>query len=122
MITIALIILIVIAILLMMLILIQNPKGGGLMQSLGGISNQWMGVRRTTDFLEKGTWTMAIAIFGICLLSAFFAPKSGAKVKQKSALEQSGATSVPTTPSPAPAAKKPAPSNSSTPGPDGSGK
>lgn len=58
-------------------ILIQNPKGGGLAGSIGGINSQFMGVKQTTDVLEKGTWIMAIAIALLCLTSAFFIPKSG---------------------------------------------
>jgi preprotein translocase subunit SecG len=56
-------------------ILIQNPKGGGLASSIGGFNTQFMGVKQTTDVLEKGTWVMAIAIALLCLTSAFFIPK-----------------------------------------------
>jgi preprotein translocase subunit SecG len=58
-------------------ILIQNPKGGGLAGTIGGINSQFMGVKQTTDVLEKGTWIMAIAIALLCLTSAFFIPKTG---------------------------------------------
>ena len=44
-------------VLLVLIILIQNPKGGGLSSTFGGGANQMMGVKRTTDFLEKTTWT-----------------------------------------------------------------
>ncbi len=55
------IVLIVIASILMILaVLAQSPKSG--MAANFGASNQVMGVRQTTDFLEKFTWTMAIAI------------------------------------------------------------
>ena len=55
-----LIVLFVIASILMCLIvLIQNSKGGGLASSFSS-SNQIMGVRKTTDFLEKTTWGLAI--------------------------------------------------------------
>jgi len=56
-------------------ILIQNPKGGGLAGSIAGFNSQFMGVKQTTDVLEKGTWVMAIAIGLLCLFSAFFIPK-----------------------------------------------
>jgi preprotein translocase subunit SecG len=49
-------------------ILVQNPKGGGLAGNVGGISNQFMGVKQTTDVLEKGTWLFA----GIIALLALF--------------------------------------------------
>ena len=53
-------------------VLVQNPKGGGLSGSLGGFSNQLMGVKQTTDVLEKGTWIFASVIAVLCLLSTFF--------------------------------------------------
>lgn len=52
---------IVVSVLLILIVLIQNPKGGGLSSSFGG-ANQVMGVKKTTDFLEKATWTLAIAL------------------------------------------------------------
>ena len=59
-------------------ILIQNPKGGGLAGSIAGFNSQFMGVKQTTDVLEKGTWVMAIAIALLCLFSAFFIPEGKA--------------------------------------------
>ena len=58
-------------------VLVQNPKGGGLSGTFGGFSNQTMGVRQTTNFLEKGTWVLIIVIAGLCMFSSFFIPKSG---------------------------------------------
>lgn len=58
-------------VLLVLIILIQNPKGGGLSSTFGGGANQMMGVKRTTDFLEKTTWTLAIALIVLILLSNF---------------------------------------------------
>ncbi len=68
---------IIASIILGLLILIQNPKGGGLSASLGGLGNQLMGVRQTTDILEKGTWLFAAIIGVLCLTSAMFIPKGG---------------------------------------------
>ena len=45
--------------LLILIVLVQNSKGGGLSSSFAS-SNQIMGVRKTTDFLEKATWTLEI--------------------------------------------------------------
>jgi preprotein translocase subunit SecG len=42
------------------IVLIQNPKGGGLSSSLGSVGNQLMGVKQTTDILEKSTWGFAV--------------------------------------------------------------
>jgi preprotein translocase subunit SecG len=58
-----------------LIILVQNPKGGGLAGNVGGFSNQLMGVKQTTDVLEKGTWVLAIAVSLLCLFSAVFIPK-----------------------------------------------
>ncbi len=54
-------------VLLVLAVLVQSPKGG--MAANFGASNQVMGVRQTTDFLEKFTWTMAITIFALSLLA-----------------------------------------------------
>ena len=54
------------------IILVQNPKGGGLQGSVGGFGNQFMGVKQTTDVLEKGTWIFAGAIAVLCLISTLF--------------------------------------------------
>jgi preprotein translocase subunit SecG len=51
-------------------VLIQNSKGGGLASNFAG-SNQIMGVRKTADFLEKATWTLAGVIMALCMLVAF---------------------------------------------------
>ncbi|MCI5054916.1 MAG: preprotein translocase subunit SecG [Flavobacteriales bacterium] len=50
-------------------ILIQNSKGGGLSASFSS-SNQIMGARRTTDFLEKATWILAISLLALSLVSS----------------------------------------------------
>jgi preprotein translocase subunit SecG len=54
------------------IVLIQNPKGGGLSGQFGGFSNQLMGVKQTTDVLEKGTWIFAAVIGILCLVSTAF--------------------------------------------------
>lgn len=53
-------------------ILVQNPKGGGLSGTFAGFNSQFMGVKQTTDVLEKGTWIMATVIGLLCLFSAVF--------------------------------------------------
>ncbi len=70
-------ILILIAALCMILIvLVQNSKGGGLAAGFSS-SNQVMGVRKTTDFLEKATWGLAITIIVLSILTAKFTVKRG---------------------------------------------
>ncbi|WP_037498468.1 preprotein translocase subunit SecG [Sphingobacterium deserti] len=72
-----LIILIVLtSVLLALMVLIQNPKGGGLSSGFAGSSNL-MGVQRTGDFLEKGTWGLAIALMVFCLAINIVGPSAG---------------------------------------------
>ncbi len=72
------ILVIIASVILGLIVLIQNPKGGGLSASLGGFSNQLMGVKQTTDVLEKGTWVFAAIVGVLCIVSPAFIPKSGA--------------------------------------------
>lgn len=58
---------IIVCILLVLIVLIQNPKGGGLSSGFSG-SNNIMGVQRTGDFLEKGTWVLAVSLMVLSLL------------------------------------------------------
>ena len=53
-------------------ILVQNPKGGGLAGNIAGFNTQFMGVKQTTDVLEKGTWLFAIIVGVLCLTSSMF--------------------------------------------------
>jgi preprotein translocase subunit SecG len=62
-------------ILLVLIVLVQNSKGGGLASNFSS-SNQVMGVRKTTDFLEKATWTLAIVLLALTLTSTFVIPRS----------------------------------------------
>ena len=76
--TILFIILIILAsVILGFIVLVQNPKGGGLAGTFGGLSNQFMGVKQTTDVLEKGTWIFASVIVVLCLVSKFFISAGG---------------------------------------------
>jgi len=59
---------------LILIVLVQNPKGGGLSSTFAG-SNQVMGVRKTADFLEKATWTLAIALLVFSLSASMTIPK-----------------------------------------------
>tara|TARA_B100000941_G_C27990485_1_gene295560 strand:+ start:54 stop:410 length:357 start_codon:yes stop_codon:yes gene_type:complete len=67
--------LIFISILLILVVLVQNSKGGGLSSQFGGGgSNQFMGVQKTNDLLEKVTWTLAILVVSLTLLTKVFLP------------------------------------------------
>lgn len=73
------VILIVIAALLMIgIVLIQESKGGGLASNFSS-SNQIMGVRKTTDFIEKTTWGLAIVMVVCSIVCAHVAPRSDAE-------------------------------------------
>ena len=67
------IMIIVCAILLILIVLVQNSKGGGLASGFGQ-GNQVMGVKKTADFLEKATWTLAVGLVVFCLLASFSIP------------------------------------------------
>jgi preprotein translocase subunit SecG len=71
--TILFIVLVVLAsVILGLIVLVQNPKGGGLAGTLAGFSNQFMGVKQTTDVLEKGTWIFGGVVALLCLFSVVF--------------------------------------------------
>ena len=70
---------ILVAFLLVVVIMVQNPKGGGLSSSFGGSgSQQFGGVKQTTDFLDKSTWYLAATLIALILISniSFTNPKS----------------------------------------------
>ncbi|MDA1120671.1 MAG: preprotein translocase subunit SecG [Bacteroidetes bacterium] len=72
---------IIIAVLLVIVVLAQNPKGGGLSAQFGGSgASQLMGVKKTTDFLEKATWVLAISLMVLAMSSklAFQSGQTGA--------------------------------------------
>lgn len=61
---------VVVAFLLIVVIMVQNPKGGGLSSSFGsGGTQQLGGVKKTTDFLDKSTWTLATILLVLILIS-----------------------------------------------------
>ncbi|TRZ43231.1 preprotein translocase subunit SecG [Robertkochia solimangrovi] len=65
-----LVLIIIVAFLLVLVIMVQNPKGGGLSSSFGGGGNQVVGgVKKTGDFLDKSTWTLATILIALILLS-----------------------------------------------------
>ena len=84
------VILIVLAALLMIgIVLIQESKGGGLASNFSS-SNQIMGVRKTTDVIEKTTWGLAVAMVVFSVVCAYVAPKAvdSESVIERNATEQ----------------------------------
>lgn len=63
------------SVLLIGVVLIQKSKGGGLAANVNNY-NQFMGVRKTTDFVEKATWALAIFICVLSIASAFVSAPS----------------------------------------------
>ncbi len=59
---------IIVCVLLILVVLVQNSKGGGISSNFSA-ANQIMGARRGTDFIEKTTWTLAIMLLVLSLLS-----------------------------------------------------
>lgn len=71
--TLLIVLTVIVSILLIGVVLIQKSKGGGLASNFAG-SNQIMGVRRTNNFIEKATWSLAIVILFLSILSSIVSP------------------------------------------------
>jgi len=66
------------SVLLVFIVLVQNSKGGGLASGFAS-SNQVLGVRKTTDFLEKATWTVAVTVMVLCIAVTATIPRGKAE-------------------------------------------
>ena len=101
------VLILIVCALLILVVLVQNSKGGGLASGFAS-NNQIMGVRRTSDFIEKATWGLAAALL---VLSLFATPKSVApgegaetgvgsvtKNRANTAMPTPGTTAKPATP------------------------
>lgn len=114
------ILMVIAAILMCFIVLIQNSKGGGLASGFSS-SNAIMGVRKTTDFLEKATWGLAAFMVVMSIATAYVVPTDTSKMGGDVILEQAKqeektnpynmptGTAAPATEAPA-AAEAPAPS------------
>lgn len=69
------VLMVIVSVLMCLIVLIQESKGGGLASGFAS-SNQIMGVRKTTDVIEKTTWSLAIAMVLISVVMAYAAPKA----------------------------------------------
>lgn len=92
------VLLIIASALLILIVLVQNSKGGGLASNFSS-SNQIMGVRKTADFLEKATWSLAIAVLVLSIAGSLTITKAGDQEKG-SAIEEhvQNASDVPVIP------------------------
>lgn len=84
---------VIVAILLTFIVLIQESKGGGLASNFAA-SNQIMGVRKTTDVVEKATWILAGVLVVLSVSTIFFAPR-------QQDVDTVVTTAAPATPAPA---------------------
>lgn len=108
-----LILIIVVCLLLVLVIMVQNPKGGGLSSSFGGGGSQIVGgVKKTGDFLDNSTWTLAILLIALILISNVALKGSFASTESKllpggDAIEEVVPETVPeTTPEEVPASQE----------------
>ena len=81
------VLIIIVCILLVLIVLVQNSKGGGLASNFQS-AGQVMGVRKTTDFLEKATWGLAAALLFLSIIGTKFLPHEevgvdGSRVQQQ---------------------------------------
>jgi len=74
---------IVASIILILVVLVQNPKGGGLAASFGGGGGQFGGVAQTNKFLDKATWTLAIALLVFSISASILLPRNTALEQSK---------------------------------------
>lgn len=81
------VLILVVCVLLGLVVLVQNSKGGGLSSTFAG-QNQYMGVRKTADFLEKATWTLAIVLLVLSLSTIFVIPRNTGQTQQGSELQE----------------------------------
>lgn len=71
-----------VCVLLVLIILVQNPKGGGLSSSFSS-SNQFMGVKRTADFIEKATWGLAAGIIFLSVVATMLPRNQGGQAQSR---------------------------------------
>ena len=119
--TLIVILLIIVSILLCAVVLVQNSKGGGLSSQFSA-SNQVMGVKKTSEVIEKITWGTVIAIFVLCLALSFSMKSTGntgpKDTELREELEKAGnAKPLKNVPGAAKEAAKPAPAAEPAPAP-----
>jgi len=105
------VLIVIICILLILVVLVQNSKGGGLASNFSS-AGQFMGVRKTTDFLEKATWSLAVALVVFSVIATAVVKRGGEAQKsliQDQIQNTADQSAVPSFPNTAPAeGEKPA--------------
>jgi preprotein translocase subunit SecG len=111
------VLIIIACVLQILIVLVQNSKGGGLAANFTS-AGQTMGIRKTADFLEKSTWTLAAAIVLLCIVATATIPRGGEQ--QKSRIQRQientvDPNAVPTLPTSTPAGTPAPATNNATP-------
>ncbi|RKR85632.1 preprotein translocase subunit SecG [Mucilaginibacter gracilis] len=93
---------IIVCVLLGLIVLIQNPKGGGLSSNFSS-SSQLLGVQKTGDILEKGTWILAVALIVLSLTINVVGKTGAGKVENvnQEQIDKASKPSVPVNSAPA---------------------
>ena len=100
-----------------LVVLVQNSKGGGLAANFTS-TGQSMGIRKTADFLEKATWTLAAAILILCVVATATIPRGETSGRSRIESQIQNAVdpnAIPTLPSPVPQQTPPAGQQQTTP-------
>ncbi len=98
------VLIIVACVIQIMIVLVQNSKGGGLAANFTS-AGQTMGIRKTADFLEKSTWTLAAAILILCVVATAAIPRGGAEEQSRISTQIQNAvdpSAIPTLPTAVP--------------------
>jgi preprotein translocase subunit SecG len=81
------ILILIVCVLLVLVVLVQNPKGGGLASGFTG-AGQVMGVKKTTEFIEKLTWGLVASLVALCIAASFSLPNAADQNSASSMQEQ----------------------------------
>jgi len=104
-----------------MIVLVQNSKGGGLAANFTS-AGQSMGIRKTADFLEKSTWTLAAAILILCVVATATIPRGSTSERSRienqiqNAVDPNAIPTLPTAVPDQPATTPPSGNNEQKPG------
>jgi preprotein translocase subunit SecG len=109
------ILIIVVCALMILIVLVQKPKGGGLASNFSS-TNQVMGVKRTTDVVEKATWVLSISLFVLAMMINVWIPRDEMAVQnsllkdkaEQAPINAAGAPAPAANPAADPAAEQPA--------------
>jgi preprotein translocase subunit SecG len=85
------IIIVVISLLLIGVVIIQNSKGGGLDSSFSSQQNL-MGVKKSTEVVEKATWTLVGLLVVLCIISTKLNTGNTLTIDKSSATEAAKST------------------------------